>query len=65
MHDHLDQGHCRNSNVLEVRRVLLPWLCLVEGLLLSLRVVVDGIAGRINESDVVLKLCKIRSALSM
>lgn len=48
MHNHLDEGHGRDADGLEVVRVLEPWFCVVEGLVGLFWVIVEGVAGGVE-----------------
>lgn len=57
MHDHLEEGDCRDSNMFEVVGVALPWLCGIDGFLFDIGISVKSIAMFINELHVIVKLC--------
>jgi hypothetical protein len=53
MHDHFQQGYSGYSDILKVVWVLFPWFGVVLGFLLRSGVIVEGIAGGVEEFDVV------------
>ena len=56
MHDHLEKGDSRDTDVLEVVRVGFPWLCITDSFLLGRIVSIDGIFLRIDELNTVVEL---------
>jgi hypothetical protein len=46
-------------------RVGFPWLCLSDGLLLGSIVRIEGIAMRVNELNIIVKLCYRRGKLGL
>lgn len=57
MHDHLEEGHGRDSYILEMMGIASPWLRLVYLFLLVGIVGVEGISLGIDQLDVVVELC--------
>jgi hypothetical protein len=56
MHNHLEEGDCGNTHVLEVVRVVLPWLFVPDYFLFPLVITIQSIAVGIYELDTVLQL---------
>ncbi len=53
MHNHFQQCNGGDSDILKVIWVLLPWFGVVLGFLLGGGVVVEGIAGGVEEFDII------------
>ncbi len=56
MHNHLEESDCGNAHVLEVLRVGLPWLFILDDFLFPLVITIQSIAVGIYELDTVLQL---------
>jgi len=56
VHDHLEEGHGGDADVLEIFRVATPWSGIIDGFLIGFRVVVESVAMRVDELDGVLEL---------
>jgi hypothetical protein len=59
MHHHFKKCYGGDANIFEVVGVFLPWLLVVDLLLLLFGVAVEGVAGGVEQFDGVFELCKI------
>jgi hypothetical protein len=57
MHDHFKESDSGDTDVLEVVRVFLPWFGVLQGFVGSIVIIVESIAGGIDQLDRILELC--------
>jgi len=60
VHDHLDEGDCAYTYVLEVMGIFAPWLFVVDLLLAVIGVIIEGISYRIDKLNLVVELCLVQ-----
>ena len=56
MHNHFEESHSRNANVLEMMWIFFPWSVIINLFLLSSFIAVEGVALRVNDLDSIFEL---------
>jgi len=59
VHDHLQQCNGGDTDTLEIVWVFLPWLLVVDFLLLLGRVFIESVTSWVDKLDGVLELCRL------